>query len=201
MQHQEKLTKLAKKAVNTKFPALYFEEGNGWISTFHPIFGLAGETILKNIEEGLNKNNVDPLLKLARKLNHAIAHLEKKQADFEKNLKSYTKYYLDSGKPDYLLNPDRLAGYPQVIAQLKEISIELRQILLHPTLEFLRVTDIGQADDQTNLHPAQVIFNKQGQYDILYRIMQYAGFFNLKLPKRQETQAAETNQSTIGSDM
>lgn len=85
--------------------------------------------------------------------------------------------------------------YSKAIIELKEIDAELREMLLHPALEFLRVTHPEQAADQSNPHPAQVIFNQQGDYDVLHRIMQYAGFFNLKLPKREAIPVA-TEQST-----
>ncbi|ASQ46646.1 hypothetical protein [Legionella clemsonensis] len=188
MLNKERLLELARKAKNTNFPALYFEKGNGWVQTYIPTFGVVFS--LKKIQEALDKDNFDPLFNFARKLNTAIDCLEQRQAKFNEKLNAYTKVYEQHHKVGSLLDPLQLKqDYSKAIIQLKEVSAELREMLLHPALEFLRVTHPEQAADQSNLHPAQVVFYKGGNRDLLHYLMQYAGFFNLKLPKREALQS------------
>ncbi|STX52806.1 Uncharacterised protein [Legionella busanensis] len=203
---KEKLIQLAEDAFNTRIPSLNLQRDGGWEQSYYPVFGVKGPMALEKISKALMIDDTDPLCALAIKINKAISTLEQEQMNFVITLGEYRQAYESNNSPVTWLKPDDLAkNYKRAIAHLKEISKELREILLlQPTYAFLAVGDSKRIADPTNLHPAQEIFMDGAHFDELkYIVNSTTRLFNHKSHKCEEDQelapeADPTSTSTPG---
>ncbi|STX39847.1 hypothetical protein [Legionella feeleii] len=144
--------------------------------------------------EALYDGNLDPVLDLIRLIAQTISrHLENVPL-FLKTLEEYREKY----NPEFYvgnLSPDEVARIHQEnLARLKEIHALLQSAVLDPSLQFLAVVGDNQAD-KSKPNPAHLFFKDGANHDLLKMVMQYAGFFKMRIIDEARIGSPETNKS------
>ncbi|HHF7349359.1 TPA: hypothetical protein ACPSKE_002564 [Legionella feeleii] len=144
--------------------------------------------------KALRDGNLDPVLDLIRLIAQTISkHLENVPI-FLKALEEYREEY----NPEFYitnLSPDEVARiHHENLARLKEIHVLLQSAALDPALQFLAVVGDNQAD-KSKPNPAHLFFKDGANHDLLKMVMQYAGFFKIKIIEEARIGSPETNKS------
>ncbi|STX44901.1 Uncharacterised protein [Legionella donaldsonii] len=147
--------------------------------------------------EALYDGNLDPVLDLIRLIAQTISnHLENVPL-FLKALEEYSEKY----NPEFFigtLSPDEVARtHQENLARLKEIHALLQSAALDPSLQFLAVVGDNQAD-KSKPSPAHFFFKDGANHDLLKMVMQYAGFFKMRIIEEVRIGSPETNKSLQG---
>lgn len=147
--------------------------GESWVGIYGSLPDRQDEKI-KKLKDALDIDNFDPILIFIRKIEYHFFSEEKKK-NFEEHLKIMK-----------IKNPEGAANFSlqrkNILSRVKELTSLQKEILLKPALEFSKVKSLSKAEDPTKLHPAQAFFIDKSLDGIFKEIMNYAGFFKLKLP-------------------
>ncbi|MDX1838331.1 hypothetical protein DIZ81_10775 [Legionella taurinensis] len=147
--------------------------------------------------EALHDGNLDPVLDLIRLIGQTISDHVENEPLFLQALEEYRAKY----NPEFYIattSPDEVARtHQESLARLKEIHALLQSAALAPSLQFLAVVGDNQAD-KSNPNPAHLFFKDGANHDLLKMVMQYAGFFKMRLAEQSSMDTPGINTSLQG---